>query len=152
MWLLYNLESDNALAGELALTTPKQPRQREPRRNPKRKVQPPPPGTDLQHVVCSCRYVGSPYHKDSVSFAGPPRHRPDASICPVELANDRDRVEAWLHQAVAAGHTGAWKQGYPCYVWYRDGDTIYEARQGSPGSGAYHGYPLQPKQKIPGLP
>lgn len=114
----------------------------------------PPPDTDLQQVARSCRYVGSPYHKDGVSFAGPSRLRPDASICPRELTNNRDRVEAWLRQAVEAGHAGGWAKGYPRYVWHRDqdGETIYEARQGSPGSGEYHGYPLQPQHDVQGLP
>ena len=36
------------------------------RDNPKvRKVQAPPNGTDLAQVAESCRYVGSPYHKDA---------------------------------------------------------------------------------------
>lgn len=117
-------------------------------------MEPPPPDTDLQQVARSCRYVGSPYHKDGVSFAGPSRLRPDASICPRELTNNRDRVEAWLRQAVEAGHAGGWAKGYPRYVWHRDqdGETIYEARQGSPGSGEYHGYPLQPQHDVQGLP
>ena len=56
-----------------------------------------------------------------------------------------------LRRAVAAGHAGAWEQGYPRYVWYGDGETVYEARQGSPGSGEYHGYPLEPEQDVRGL-
>lgn len=127
------------------------------RTNPKaHKVEPPPPGTNLQEVARSCRYVGSPYHKRGVTFAGVSRHRPDASLCPQELANKRDRVEAWLRQALEAGHAGGWEKGreYPHKVWYRsqDGVTIYEAREGSPGSGEYHGYPLEPKQDVQGLP
>ena len=116
----------------------------------------PPSGIDLKQVARSCCYVGSPYHKDTVSFAGRPTHRPDASICPRKLTNNRDRVEGWLRQAVEAGHAGGWEggKGYPRYVWYRDqdGETIYEARQGSPGDGRYHGYPLEPKQEVRGLP
>ena len=131
----------------------RRPRQR--RNNPKaRRVEPPPPGTDRPQVARSCCYVGSPYHKDTVSFAGAPRPRPDASLCPRELAHNRDCVEAWLRQAVEAGHAGSWGREYPRYVWYRDqdGETIYEAREGSPGSGQYHGYPLQPTQDVQGLP
>lgn len=54
-----------------------------------------------------------------------------------------DLLEAWLRQAVEAGHAGGWGEKYPRKVWYRDqdGETIYEAREGSPGSGEYHGYP-----------
>ena len=129
----------------------RQPPQR--RGNPKvRKVEAPPSDLDLQQVARSCRYVGSPYHKDIVSFAGQPELRPDASICPPELAHNHDRVEAWLRQAVEAGHARGWRNGYPRYAWYRDGDIIYEAREGSSGSGEYHGYPLEPEQGVRGLP
>lgn len=60
-------------------------------------------------------------------------------------------MEAWLRTAVLAGRCGAWEQGFPRYVWYQEGDIIYEARQGSPGSGEYHGYPLEPWQTVQGL-
>ena len=124
------------------------------RRNPKaRRIQAPPAGVDLAEVAKSCRYVGSPYHKDVPSFAGVSRaRRPDASMCPRHLADEQGLVENWLRDAVKAGHVGAWEQGYPRYVWYRDGGTVYEARQGSPGSGEYHGYPLELEQAVRGLP
>lgn len=123
------------------------------RNNPKvRKVQPPPNGIDLTQVARSCRYVGSPYHKDAVGFAGAPRgRRPSASICPRDFVNRRTLVQRWLRAAVRSGHVGAWDGGYPRYVWHRRGDTVFEARQGSPGSGEYHGYPLEPTQRVRGL-
>lgn len=123
------------------------------RDNPKaRRVQRPPPGVDLVRVADSCRYVGSPYHKAAPSFAGTVRgRRPDASLCPGELADSRDRVEHWLREAVRAGRVGAWDGGFPRYAWHREGDTVFEARQGSPGSGEYHGYPLEPEQVVKGL-
>ena len=36
-------------------------------------------------------------------------------------------------------------------VWHREGGMVFEARQGSPGSGEYHGYPLTPTQDVRGL-
>lgn len=123
------------------------------RGNPRaRRVQEPPEGIDLAHVAESCRYVGSPYHKDAMGFAGIPRgRRPSASLCPRSLANRRDVVEAWLRDSVRAGRVGAWEEGFPRYVWHRDGDILFEARQGSPGSGEYHGYPLEPTQRVRGI-
>ena len=122
------------------------------RGNPKaRKIVAPPLGTDLACVAASCRYVGSPYHKDGPSSAGTPRRRPDASICPSTLADKQPDIEQWLRQAVRAGQVGPWDGGFPRYVWHREGDTIFEARQGSPGSGEYHGYPLTPQQHVQGL-
>ena len=72
------------------------------RHNPKaRKISAPPWGVDLAEVAESCRYVGSPYHKDRPSFAGTTyRRRPDASMCPRDLADCRERVECWLREAI----------------------------------------------------
>ena len=116
-----------------------------------RRVQPPPDGIDLTHVAESCRYVGSPYHKDVPGFAGVPHRRPTASLCPRTLAARRHRIQQWLRDAVRSGRVGAWDGGYPRYVWHREGDILFEARHGSPGSGEYHGYPLEPSQTVRGL-
>ena len=130
----------------------RQPRRR--RDNPKaREVVAPPPDVDLATVAASCHYVGSPYHKTGPGFAGTPHgRRPDANMCPKNLMNARKRVQGWLRKAVKAGHIGAWEKGFPRYVWYRGGAIVYEARQGSPGSGEYHGYPLDPDRPVRGLP
>ena len=117
-----------------------------------RKVLAPPPEVDLSQVADSCRFVGSAYHKDFRGFAGTPRARAkDASKCPRELSRCRELAESWLRKSVQAGNTGVWERGYPRYVWYRHGETLYEARQGSPGSGEYHGYPLLPSENVRGL-
>ena len=122
------------------------------RDNPKaRKVQPPPEGIDLEQVAESCRYDGSPYHKDRPGFAGMPRHRPDATLCPPELANRREIIQQWLQDSVRAGRVGAWDRGYPRFVWHREGEFVFEAKHNSPGSGRYHGYPLDPMQQVRGL-
>ena len=122
------------------------------RDNPKaRKLQVPPDGIDLTQVAESCRYVGSPYHKDGLGFAGTPIRRPSAAICPRDLVNRRDLVEEWLRDAVRSGRVGTWDGGYPRYIWHREGDIVFEARQGSPGSGEHHGYPLEPRQQVRGL-
>lgn len=111
-----------------------------------------PEGVVPADVAERCRHVGSPYHKDVPSFAGTTRApRPDASICPRDLAQARELVEGWLRAAVLAGQHGVWEQEFPRYIWYREGGIIYEARQGSPGSGEYHGYPLEPWQTVQGL-
>ena len=123
------------------------------RGNPKaRKVQAVPDGIDLRQVAESCTYVGSPYHKDAQGFAGIPRgRRPSASLCPQHLANRQELVEEWLRDAIRTGRTGAWIGGYPRYVWRREGEIVFEARQGSPRSDQYHGYPLEPEQQVQGL-
>ena len=80
------------------------------------------------------------------------RSRPDASIYPRHLASKQQQVQDWLRSSILNGYIGAWEGGYPKYVWYRDGQTVCEARQGPPGSGEYHGYPLQPQEVVRGLP
>ena len=117
-----------------------------------RRVREVPLGVDLAEVADSCCYVGSPYHKDRPSFAGMPHsRRPDASICPRHLATRRQLVQGWLREAIRSGQVGAWTGGYPKYVSFRDGEIVYEAQQGSPGSAEYHGYPLQPEHEVRGL-
>lgn len=37
------------------------------------------------------------------------------------------------------------------YVWHRESEVVFEARQGSPGSGEYHGCPVEPSQPVRGL-
>ena len=118
-----------------------------------RRVETPPTGVDLEKVASSCSYIGSVYHKRNPSFAGrQPRPRPDASLCPSELSNSRKLVESWLQYAVASGNVGRFDEfGYPRLVWYRKGNTVYEARTGSKGSGEYHGYPLRRDEHVMGL-
>ena len=87
-------------------------------------------------------YVGSPEHKDFPSFAGQPRLRADASRCPREIS-DRELVNQWLRSAIRRGAVGAcWEGGFPRYVWYKDGDSVYEGRLLNSGNGEYKGYPL----------
>ena len=117
-----------------------------------RKVVTPPVGVNLEKVANSCRYVGSVYRKRNPSFAGSPKPRPDAGICPSDLRDRRKLVESWLKNAVASGNVGRFDEcGYPRIVWYREGNTIFEARTGAKGSGEYHGYPLQRDQVVRGL-
>lgn len=119
------------------------------RDNPKaRVVRPPPDGVDLDAVAEQATYESSPYHSTLARIRRP---RPDASKCPPEVSKDLQRVELWLRQATQAGTTGVWENGFPRYVRRRVGKVIYEARQGSPGSGVYHGYPLYPEQDVRGL-
>lgn len=76
-----------------------------------------PEGVELQHIAEIVRYVGSPEHKDMPSFAGQPRPRSDASICPRELSRDSERVEGWLKEAIRRGAVGGiWEGGFPRYA------------------------------------
>lgn len=88
-------------------------------------------------------YVGSPEHKDVVSFVGQPKLRADASICDRVLARDKAIVQGWLRKSILAGSIGTpWEGDFPRYVWYRGGSTVYEGRLINREQGHYKGYPL----------
>ena len=122
------------------------------RPNPKgRRVLPPPAGISLEALACNCRYFCSPYHRTMPGPCGKPVYRPGKSKCPEELQRDPDRVQSWLEDAIRDGSFGEFEGGFPRLIWRRVGDTIFEARQGTPGSGVYHGYPLESFQFVEGL-
>ena len=120
------------------------------RRNaPKRnRFGPAPEGTDLQAVANQVRYVGSPEHKDTPSFAGQPRPRADATICDPRFADRQGDLENWLRDAVRAGQFGDfWERGFPRYIWHRDGAEVYIARH--TGNGQYKGWQLEDRDQWP---
>lgn len=113
----------------------------------------PPDGIELDHIAESVSYIGSPEHKDRPFFDGrQPRPRADASICPSELAERRELVEGWLKVGIRRGATGEmWEGGYPRYVWYKDDETVFEARLVNKGKGTYKGYPLHESEWPEGI-
>lgn len=107
---------------------------------------------ELESLAERVSYVGSPEHKDMPSFAGQPRPRADASICPRSLTRQHEKVEAWLQEAVRRGTVGElWEGDFPRYVWFRDGTDVYEGRLVNRGLGEYKGYPLEPGEGPEGL-
>lgn len=53
-------------------------------------------------------------------------------------------IHEWLRSAIRRGATGApWESGFPRYVWYKDGETVFEGRLVNRGNGSYKGYPLE---------
>ena len=112
------------------------------RRRPRRRVIHVPSDVDLEGVAGRVKYVGSPEHKDTPSFAGQPRLRADASRCP-RWISDPDVVSGWLRDAIRRGATGGfWEGGYPRYVWYKERRTCFEGRLVNRGDGSYKGYQL----------
>lgn len=102
-----------------------------------------PDNTDLADLAHRATYVGSSEHKDIASFAGPPKLRADASCCPRELYDKQDLICQWVRCAILLGAvSGPWESGFPRYIWYMDGEIVYEGRLVNRGSGWYKGYPL----------
>lgn len=113
------------------------------RKRPRRRVIFVPTGSDLNGLADRAMYVGSPEHKDRRGFAGLPRPRADASICPREIL-DQATVNEWLRSAIRRGATGApWENGFPRYVWYKKDAIVFEGRLVNRGNGSYKGYPLE---------
>ena len=102
---------------------------------------------DLESVAARATYIGSRDHKNIPSYAGPPGLRRDASRCPSEPSKDLERVVGWLRDGIRQGFTGGpWEgqsPGFPRYVWYKDGATVYEGRLVNRELGQYKGYPLE---------
>ena len=112
------------------------------RRRPRRREKSVPTNADLDALAARVKYVGSPEHKDVFTFAGPPRPRGDASICPREH-NDMQLVTGWLRSAIRAGSTdGPWEGDFPRYAWHKEKNRVFEARLVNSGDGSYKGYPL----------
>ena len=106
-----------------------------------------PVNVDLEAVRARATYIGSREHKNVPSNAGSAGRRTDASCCPPELASDLDRVTSWLRDGIRRGFKGGlWEgesPGFPRYVWYKDGATVYEGRLVNRDQGQYKGYPLE---------
>lgn len=85
-------------------------------------------------------YVGSPEHKN-------PHARSDATRCPPDLEAAQENLTTWLRQAIRAGDVGGLMEGgFPRYVWYRDGDRVFEGRLTNRMKGEYKGYPIEPDE------
>lgn len=101
------------------------------------------PSVNLPMLARSMHYIGSVEHKDAPTPAGWPRPRADANLCDRALGSRFPQMTRWLRQAVAKGDIGApWEGSYPRYAWYKDRDTVYEARLVNQTLGEYKGYPL----------
>ncbi|GEM_PF-2624715 len=75
--------------------------------------------SDAARQIAPGRGIDEPA-KDTPSFAGPPKPRGDASICPREYKDDAELVTRWLRAAIRDGSTGApWEGDFPRYVWLR---------------------------------
>lgn len=112
------------------------------RRRPPKRIGPTPKDADLERLIDRVRYVGSVEHKDYPSLAGASRLRRGATPCP-RWIRDPEVIRGWLREAIRRGAVaGPWERGFPRYVWYKHGDTVFEGRLMNRGDGSYKGYPL----------
>lgn len=114
------------------------------KRRKHRVISPWPEDQDSPETVAErVQYVGSPEHKSSLTDAGPPRLRKDASRCPSQI--ELHEVQEVLREAIRAQCVGdVFQSGFPKYVWGWLDDTLYEGRLVNRGQGDYKGYALDP--------
>jgi hypothetical protein len=92
-----------------------------------------------EHAATVASYTGSPEHKL-------PHARSDATLCPSDLGN-QEELTLWLRNAITRGNAGGFMEGpFPRYVWYRDGDRLFEGRLTNRVLGEYKGYPISPDE------
>jgi len=104
----------------------------------------------LRTIITIVRYTGSSYHRSPGSKAGPVATRAGlTSRCPPSWSNAK-ATEA-LRLAVSEARVSCFWEGagFPRYVWYLDGDVLYEARLTNRENGEYHGYPLEDRWQWP---
>jgi hypothetical protein len=103
----------------------------------------------LRTIVTVARYTGSPYHRSPGSKAGPIAQRAGlSSRCPPNWTNAK-ATEALRLAITEARVSCVWEGGFPRYIWYLDGDVLYEARLTNRENGEYHGYPLEDRWQWP---
>jgi hypothetical protein len=82
----------------------------------------------LRTIVTIARYTGSPCHRSPGSKAGPIVQRAGlSSLCPPNWTNAK-ATEALRLAITEARVSCVWEGGFPRYIWYLDGDVLYEAR------------------------
>ena len=82
------------------------------------------------------------------------RHRSQAihDLGATRRCLQQEEVTAWLRDAIKRGTFGElWEGSFPRYVWYKAGETVYEARLLNCESGEYKGYPLEADEWPPSI-
>jgi hypothetical protein len=105
---------------------------------------------ELGKLAEAVKYVGSPYHRLPGSPMGESASRtwPASNKCPAKWTFEA--ANRALKEAVRMGYISTEaSNGFPRRIWYRDGETLYEARLSNAGSGEYHAYPFSSRQEWP---
>jgi hypothetical protein len=105
----------------------------------------------LADLAAYVRYAPSPYHKTGriMGVTGQVRPAVQSSKCPQTWQTRSQATEA-LRQGIRQGLVSeVWSGAFPKHVWYKLGDTVYEAMLTNREDGTYHGYPLSEPREWP---
>lgn len=106
--------------------------------------------TALTYAAATAVYSQSDYHCPGTKGQPIKSRSKPASHCPRHWS-EAEATQA-LRRAIKAGQVSEiWEDGFPRYVWHRDGDVTYEARHTRGPSGTFHAYPIEPIQVPRGL-
>ena len=111
-----------------------------------------PDQTMLAQAAMHAVYHGddNPYHCPGIRGQPLATRAKPASICPRRWS-DEEATQA-LRNAMSRGNVSEiWEEGFPRYVWHRDGAVFYEARHTRGPSGSFHAYPIEEIQAPQGL-
>ncbi|SRR5258708_1073344 len=121
-----------------------------PHRGKQKQVHPSATAVELARAAAACVYSGSPYHCRRSKGQPPVARAKPASICPRPWS-DEEATQA-LRAAMQRGSVSeAWEDGFPRYVWHRDGNILYEARHIRGPLGSFYAYPIENFQAPRGL-
>jgi len=104
----------------------------------------------LKTIETRVTYTGSAYHRSVGSKAGPVARRAGlTSKCPPNWTNPL--ATAALRLAIREAKVSCYWEGagFPRFVWYLEGDVLYEARLTNRENGEYHAYPLEDQRQWP---
>ena len=125
----------------------RRPIKRQPKFNPKRRIQKSCNPDELDQLAKRVRYSGSPYHKKNPGdfcLTHPAQPRPDKTLCdPVGIFTKLEALQllrAGVRRGLISEQT---RGGFPNKIWAVTKDCIpLEAQHGGPAPGYYHGYPM----------
>jgi hypothetical protein len=108
---------------------------------PKRVARSPDPAS-IAYAASLAVYSRSQYHCRGPQGQPLATRAKPASPCPRQWS-DEDATTL-LRGAMFRGHLSEkWENGFPRYVWHRDGIVFYEARHTRGPIGSYHAYPIE---------
>jgi hypothetical protein len=115
-----------------------------------KRVDPKPDRARLAQAASKSVYAGSDYHCPGVGGRPLKYRAKPASICPRHWSEAE--ATAALRVAMTQGTVSeVWEDGFPRYVWHKDGDVWYEARHTRGPYGTFHAYPIELGQLPGGL-